>query len=73
LGRSSGPISLRGAEADGDDGPSPAASPTKLDFPVVTGGDMHGRWINPIGGLGYMEHGPIDPTSTIFANQFAKQ
>jgi hypothetical protein len=39
----------------------------------VTGGDMHGRWINPIGGLGYMEHGPIDPTSTIFANQFAKQ
>lgn len=31
--------------------PNPPASPTP-DFPIVPGDDMHGRWINPIGGLG---------------------
>ncbi len=51
-GRSNVPASARAAGADDGCAQAPLASPIRLDAPPATGGDLHGRWINPIGGLG---------------------
>lgn len=50
-GRPSIATAARAEEADGGSAPTSGASLRQLDFPG-TGSDMHGRWINPIGGLG---------------------